>query len=173
MTQPNPKAAKEQQPEPEEEFILITVEGKKALEEELKRLLERERKEVLQHIRESRKMGEFMEDTDYDNAKKEQAFIQGRIEELLQILKMVKVVPKNKIPTNKVGFGSVVELINLSAGKQVTYRIVGPFEANPLEGKISYQSPLGEALMDKRVGDIVEVRTPAGVMRYKIAKISR
>jgi transcription elongation factor GreA len=172
MAQSKPKVPEEQE-QFEEEFILITEEGKRALEEELRRLLERERKEVLEHIRESRKMGEFMEDTDYDDAKKEQAFIQGRIEELQQILKMVKVVPKSKIPTSKVGFGSVVELTNLSTGRQVTYRIVGPFEANPLEGKISYQSPLGEALMDKRVGDIVEVRAPAGVTRYKIEKISR
>jgi transcription elongation factor GreA len=100
MAQPKPKVPEEQE-QFEEEFILITEEGKRALEEELRRLLERERKEVLEHIRESRKMGEFMEDTDYDDAKKEQAFIQGRIEELQQILKMVKVVPKSKIPTSK------------------------------------------------------------------------
>jgi transcription elongation factor GreA len=86
---------------------------------------------------------------------------------------MVKVVPKSKIPTSKVGFGSVVELTNLSTGRQVTYLFVGPFEANPLEVKISYKSPLGEALMDKRVGDIVEVKAPAGVTRYKIERISR
>ncbi|MCS7264496.1 MAG: transcription elongation factor GreA [Armatimonadetes bacterium] len=171
MAQPKPKPKEEQFEE--EERILITEEGKKALEEELRRLLERERKEVLEHIRESRKVGEFMEDTDYDDAKKEQAFIQGRIEELQQILRIVKVVPKNKIPTNKVGFGSVVDLTNLSTGRQVTYRIVGPFEANPLEGKISYQSPLGEALMDKRVGDVVEVRAPAGIIRYRVEKISK
>ncbi|MFN3422567.1 MAG: hypothetical protein ACK40X_12680, partial [Armatimonadota bacterium] len=103
MAQQKPKATEKQFEE--EEFILITEEGKKALEAELKRLLERERKEVLEHIRESRKVGEFLEDTDYDDAKKEQAFIQGRIEELQQILRIVKVVPKSKIPTNKVGFG--------------------------------------------------------------------
>ncbi len=171
MAQQKPKATEKQFEE--EEVILITEEGKKALEAELKRLLERERKEVLEHIRESRKVGEFLENTDYDDAKKEQAFIQGRIEELQQILRIVKVVPKSKIPTNKVGFGSIVELTNLATGRQVTYRIVGPFEANPLEGKISYQSPLGEALLDKRVGDIVEVRAPAGVTKYRVEKISR
>ncbi len=171
MAQPKPKPKEEQFEE--EEHIFITEEGKRLLEDELKRLLERERKEVLEHIRESRKVGEFMEDTDYDDAKKEQAFIQGRIEELQQILRIVKVVPKSKIPTNKVGFGSVVELTNLSTGRRVTYRIVGPFEANPLEGKISYQSPLGEALMNKQVGDIVEVRAPAGITRYKVEKISK
>lgn len=172
MAQQKPKAT-EKRFEEEEEAILITEEGKRALEAELKRLLERERKEVLEHIRESRKVGEFLENTDYDDAKKEQAFIQGRIEELQQILRIVKVVPKSKIPTNKVGFGSIVELTNLATGRQVTYRIVGPFEANPLEGKISYQSPLGEALLDKRVGDIVEVRAPAGVTKYRVEKISR
>ncbi|MFA0750964.1 MAG: hypothetical protein SLRJCFUN_001367 [Candidatus Fervidibacter sp.] len=171
MAQTKPSA--EEQFEFEEEGILITEEGKRALEAELQRLLERERKEVLEHIRESRKIGEFMEDTDYDDAKKEQAFIQGRIEELQQVLKMVRVVPKSKIPTSKVGFGSVVELTNLATGKRVTYRIVGPFEANPLEGKVSYQSPLGEALMEKKVGDIVEVRAPAGIVRYRVEKISR
>lgn len=170
MAQPKPKPKEKQF---EEDIILITEEGKKVLEEELKRLLERERKEVLEHIRESRKVGEFMEDTDYDDAKKEQAFIQGRIEELQQILKIVKVVPKSKVPTNKVGFGSIVELTNLKTGQKVSYRIVGPFEANPLEGKISYQSPLGTALMDKRVGEVVEVKAPAGVTRYRIEKISR
>ncbi|MCS7192559.1 MAG: transcription elongation factor GreA [Armatimonadetes bacterium] len=173
MAQPKPKPKEEQFEFEEEEHILVTEEGKKALEEELRRLLEKERKEVLEHIRESRKVGEFMEDTDYDDAKKEQAFIQGRIEELQQILKIVKVVPKSKIPTNKVGFGSIVELTNLSTGRQVTYRIVGPFEANPLEGKISYQSPLGEALMDKRVGDVVEVRAPVGIIQYRVEKISK
>lgn len=171
MAQPKPKPKEERFEE--EDIILITEEGKKALEDELKRLLERERKEVLEHIRESRKVGEFLEDTDYDDAKKEQAFIQGRIEELQQILKIVKVVPKSKVPTNKVGFGSIVELTNLKTGQKVSYRIVGPFEANPLEGKISYQSPLGTALMDKRVGEVVEVKAPAGVIQYRIEKISR
>ncbi len=157
----------------EEDVILITDEGKRALEEELKRLLERERKQVLEQIRESRKVGEFMEDTDYDDAKKEQAFLQGRIEELQQALKIVRVVPKSKIPTDRVGFGSVVELTNLATSKRVVYRIVGPFEANPLEGKISYQSPVGEGLLHKRVGDTVEIRAPAGVARYRVEKIRK
>ena len=87
----------------EEEGILITEEGKRALEAELQRLLERERKEVLEHIRESRKVGEFMEDTAYDDAKKEQAFIQGRIEELQQVLKLVRVVPKSKKSSTRIG----------------------------------------------------------------------
>lgn len=167
------RIAPEEQFDEQENIILMTEEGKKALEEELRRLLERERKEVLEHIRESRKIGEFTEDTDYNDAKKEQAFIQGRIEELQQLLKMVRVVPKNKVPTNKVGFGSIVELTNLVTGRRVTYRIVGPFEANPLEGKISYQSPLGESLMNKKIGDTVEVRAPAGITRYYIESISR
>lgn len=156
-----------------EEAILITEEGKRALEEELQRLLERERKEVLEQIREARKVGEFLEDTDYNDAKKEQAFLQGRIEELQQFLKLVQVVPKRKIPTKYVGFGSVVELTNLKTGKRVTYRIVGPFEADPLKGKVSYQSPLGEALMGKRIGDTVEVHAPAGITRYRVEKIRR
>jgi transcription elongation factor GreA len=66
-----------------------------------------------------------------------------------------------------------VELTNLATGKKVTYRIVGPFEANPLEGKVSYQSPIGEALMHKKVGDTVEVKAPAGIVRYRVEKISR
>ncbi|MCS7224999.1 MAG: GreA/GreB family elongation factor, partial [Armatimonadetes bacterium] len=119
------------------------------------------------------KIGEFMEDTDYDDAKKEQAFLQGRIEELQQALKIVRVVPRSKTPTDRVGFGSVVELTNLATSKRVVYRIVGPFEANPLEGKISYQSPVGEGLLDKRPGDTVEIRTPAGISRYRVEKISR
>lgn len=159
--------------EPSPKVIYMTEEGKGRLEEELRKLLSHERARVLADIRESRRMGEFIEDSDYDDAKKEQALLEGRIQELQEILRLVRVVPKRYVPTNKVGFGTIVELEDLDTQKRVTYQIVGPFEADPLKGRISYESPLGEHLMGKRIGDIVEVRVPVGLKRYKVVALRR
>ncbi|MCS7253363.1 MAG: transcription elongation factor GreA [Armatimonadota bacterium] len=159
--------------EPSPEVIYMTEEGKESLEGELHKLLSHDRKHVLADIRESRRMGEFIEDSDYDDAKKEQALIEGRIQELQEILRLVRVVPKRYVPTDRVGFGTIVELEDLDTQKRVTYQIVGPFEADPLKGRISYESPLGERLMGKRVGDIVEVRVPVGLKRYKVVALGR
>ncbi len=159
--------------EPSPEVIYMTEEGKERLEEELRKLLSHDRMRVLADIRESRRMGEFIEDSDYDDAKKEQALLEGRIQELQEILRLVRVVPKRYVPTSKVGFGTIVELEDLDTQKRVTYQIVGPFEADPLKGRISYESPLGERLMGKRIGDVVEVRVPAGLKRYKVVALRR
>ncbi|MFA4044453.1 MAG: hypothetical protein HZRFUVUK_001240 [Candidatus Fervidibacterota bacterium] len=155
------------------DVIYMTEEGKERLEEELRRLLSKDWQHVLAEIRESRSLGKFLEDSDYDDAKKEQAFIEGRIQELQEILKLVRVVPRKYVPVNKVGFGTIVELEDLDTQKHIVYQIVGPFEADPLKGRISYESPLGETLMGKKAGDIVEVKVPAGIRRYKIISLRK
>lgn len=159
--------------EPRPDVIYMTEEGRESLEMELRRLLSRERQHVLAEIRESRQLGGFLEDTDYDDAKKEQALIEGRIQELQEILRIARVVPKKYVPVDKIGFGTIVELEDLDTQKHTVYQIVGPFEADPIKGRISYESPLGESLMGKRVGDIVEVKAPIGLRRYKVIALRR
>lgn len=159
--------------EPRPDVIYMTEEGKQKLEDELRRLLSQERQQVLAEIRESRRMGEFIEDSDYDDAKKEQALIEGRIQELQEILRLVEVVPKDYIPTDKVGFGSIVELEDMQSRKRMSYQIVGPFEADPIAGRISYESPLGEQLVGCKVGDVVKVRAPVGMREYKVVNIRK
>jgi len=145
----------------------ITIAGKKELEQELE-LLKSKRSEVAEKVADARDFGDLKENAEYDVARQEQGLIETRIAEIEDILVNAKIIKKSS--TSEVSLGSKVELKTDS--KQVFYTVVGPVEADPLEGKISNQSPIGEALIGKKLGEEVTVTTPKGSIVYKIASIN-
>ncbi len=152
--------------------ILMTKEGFEQVRAELDHLKGVHRKEVAERIRESKQFGEFLENSEYEEAKAEQAYVEGRILELQHILQNAVVVEGPQEQGDKIGLGSVVKLVNESTGKEVEYRIVGPVEADPTNHRISYQSPVGQALLDHGTGDIVQVATPNGTNKYRVLSVT-
>jgi len=144
----------------------ITDEGKKELEAELEELKSR-RGDIADKIAEARDFGDLSENAEYDSAREEQGLVESRIAEIEDILLNAELIKASK--GSKVGLGSKVEL--KTGKKTVTYTVVGPVEADPLEGKISNESPIGVALMGKKVGDKVTITTPKGDINYEIVKI--
>lgn len=157
----------------EEKKKLLTYAGLKALEDELDNLKVVKRKEVAQKIKEAREQGDLSENAEYDAAKDEQRDIESRIEELEDILKNVEVVDEDEVDYNQINVGCQVVVQDLSSGREVTFHIVGSTEVNSLQGKISNESPFGQALLGKKVGDEVDVEAPSGIFRYKVLTISR
>lgn len=145
----------------------ITDEGKKELEAELAELKSR-RGAIADKIAEARDFGDLSENAEYDSAREEQGLVESRIAEIEDILLNAELIKTSK--SSKVVLGSKVEL--KTGKKTVVYTVVGPVEADPLEGKISNESPIGLALMDKKVGDIAVITTPKGEITYEIIKIS-
>jgi transcription elongation factor GreA len=149
--------------------VYVTPEGLKKLEDELEHLRTVKRQEVAQRLHEAMEDGELIENAEYEAAKNEQAFVEGRILELEHMLAQAQVIEPGK-STGVVGIGSTV-VIQEDSKPAETYTIVGAAEANPREGLISNESPLGQALLDHKVGDDVDVRAPAGTLRFRIVKI--
>ncbi len=147
----------------------LTREGFKKLQEELEYLRTVKRQEVAQRLHEAMEGGELIEDAEYEAAKNEQAFVEGRIQELEMLLANARVIEEEK-PSEVVQVGSRVT-IQEGDNEPETYVIVGPAEANPRNGRISNESPLGRALMEHRAGDIVRVDAPAGSFTVKILKV--
>lgn len=154
---------------------MLTAEGLKNLEEELEYLHNVKRKEIAEKIKVARSYGDLSENSEYDDAKNEQAIMEARITTIEAILKTAVIIDESDTSNEHVHLTSVVTIEILNTGKQAQYKIVGSGsnEANPREGKISDESPIGRALMEKSVGDIVEVETPGGVMNIKILKIGK
>lgn len=144
----------------------ITKEGKKELEKELEELKGR-RGEIAEKIASARDFGDLSENAEYDAAREEQGLVETRIAEIEDILQQAEIIKSSK--SSVVGLGSTVEL--KSDAKTVVYQMVGPVEANPLEGKISNESPIGQQLMGKKVGDEVKIKTPKGEIGYQIVAI--
>jgi transcription elongation factor GreA len=147
----------------------VTPEGLKKLEDELDHLRKVKRQEVAQRLHEAMEDGELIENAEYEAAKNEQAFVEGRILELEHMLAQAQVIEPGK-STGVVGIGSTV-VVQEDGKPSETYTIVGVAEANPREGLISNESPLGQALLDHKVGDDVDVRAPAGTIHFRIVKI--
>lgn len=152
---------------------LLTYEGLKALEDELHDLKVVKRKEVAEKIKEAREQGDLSENAEYDAAKDEQRDIEARIEEIEKILKYAEVVVEDEVDVDKINVGCTVSVLDVEYDEEIEFRIVGSSEANSLKGKISNESPVGKALMGKRVGDVVNVETQAGEFQYKILNIQR
>lgn len=144
----------------------ITDEGKKELEAELEELKAR-RGEIADKIAEARDFGDLSENAEYDSAREEQGLVESRVAEIEDILLNAELIKGGR--GSKVALGSKVEL--KTGKKSVTYSVVGPVEADPLDGKISNESPIGEALMGKKVGDTATITTPKGEITYEIVKI--
>lgn len=145
----------------------ITKDGKKALEKELEELKSR-RGEIAEKIAEARDYGDLSENAEYDSAREEQGLVESRVAEIEDILINAEIIKASK--GSGVTLGSSVEL--KSDKKTIVYTVVGPVEANPIEGKISNESPIGQALFGKAVGDKVKVSTPKGDIEYQITAIS-
>ncbi|MBM3932755.1 MAG: transcription elongation factor GreA [SAR202 cluster bacterium] len=148
----------------------LTLEGKQNLEQELENLKSVRRREVAERIRTAHEGGGNVDNAEYEDAKNEQAFVEGRIADLEEILSNAVVVASEDGGGNVVKFGSSV-VVSGQDGSKRTYTLVGSAEAVPLEGKISLDSPVGQALLGRKVGDTVEVRTPKGVNKLKITKV--
>ncbi|MDD3369433.1 MAG: transcription elongation factor GreA [Lachnospiraceae bacterium] len=152
---------------------VLTYEGLKRYEEELEELKVVKRKEVSQKIKEAREQGDLSENAEYDAAKDEQRDIEARIDELEKILKNVEVVVEDEVDLDKISVGCKIKIMDLEDGEELDYKIVGSTEANSLKGKISNESPVGRALIGKKVGDTVEVETQVGILKYKVLDIDR
>ena len=150
---------------------LLTREGLRALEDELQFLKVDKRQEVAQKIKEAREQGDLSENAEYDAAKDEQRDIEARIEEIEKILKYAEVADEDEIEQGVVNFGSEVTIQDIGLDEVNTFKIVGSTEANVLEGKISNESPLGIAIMKRRVGETITVEAPNGNFDYKILDI--
>lgn len=157
----------------EQKKNVLTYEGLKRYEEELQELKVNKRKEVAQKIKEAREQGDLSENAEYDAAKDEQRDIEARIEELEKILKNAEVVVEDEVDLDKINIGCRVRILDLEFNEELDYKIVGSTEANSLKGKISNESPVGHALIGKKVGDMVEVETQAGILKYKVLDIDR
>jgi len=151
--------------------IFLTPEGRAKLEAELEELRTNRRAEVAEAIHSAKEEGDIMENSAYDEAKNEQAFVEGRIMTIEQMLKNAVMIDKRRTNGDVVSVGSFVTVIERGNRDDDTYQIVGSAEADPLRGRISNESPVGRALLGKRVGDDVQVRIPDGVRHLKITEI--
>lgn len=153
--------------------VILTTEGHQKLEQELEQLKTVRRKEVSEKIKVALSFGDLSENSEYDEAKNEQAMVEARIAELEQMLKNASVLDESGITTDTIGVGSVIRIKHLKLGKEVTYKIVGSTEAAPLQKKISDESPVGKAMLGHHVGDIVDVEAPAGIIQYEVLEIGK
>ena len=152
---------------------ILTYEGLKKYQAELEHLKVVMRQEVAQKIKEAREQGDLSENTEYDAAKDEQRDIEARIEKLEEILKNAEVVDEDEVDLDKINIGCMIKILDVEYNEELSYKIVGSTEANSLKGKISNESLVGKALMGHKVGDTVEVETPAGLFAYKVLEIQR
>ena len=152
---------------------ILTYEGLKKLEDELQDLKVVKRKEVSQKIKEAREQGDLSENAEYDAAKDEQRDIEARIEEIEKILKNVEVVDEDEVDLDKVSVGCRVKVLDVTYNEEMEFKLVGSTEASSLMGKISNESPVGQALIGAKIGDVVTVETQAGGIDYKIIEIQR
>lgn len=155
----------------QEKVFPMTREGKDKLEQELEYLKTVKRKEVVERIKIARSFGDLSENSEYDSAKEEQAFVEGRVTTLENMIRNAKII-EGEADTSSVSLGRTVTFTELPEGDEETYTIVGSAEADPFEGKISNDSPIAKSLIGRQVGDEVTVQTPGGEMLVKIVKIS-
>lgn len=153
------------------EVSYLTAEGLEKLQNELKHLKSTVRTELSKRLRAAIQMGDLSENADYIQAKEEQAFIEGRILELDNLLSNVKLIEEKDRKDGKVDIGSTVTVQEDNFPEE-TYYLVGPKEADPPNGKISYESPIGKSLLNHKIGDEVEIQTPGGKLKLKIVKVA-
>ena len=152
---------------------VLTYAGLKKYEEELSNLKVYKRKEVAQKIKEAREQGDLSENAEYDAAKEEQRDIELRIEELENLLRNAEVVVEDEVELDKISVGCIVKVYDVEFEEELEFSIVGSTEANSLQNRISNESPVGKALLGRRVGETVTVETQAGDIAYRVLGISR
>ena len=153
--------------------IVLTPEGYEKLKQEIEYLSTDKRREVADRIRVAREFGDIAENAEYDDAKNEQALLEHRIAMLEDRMRAARVISKRDVTTDVVSVGSKVRLRDVKLKKTFEYHIVGSAEADPTENKLSNESPVGKAILGKKIEDIVMVKVPAGELKYKVVKIER
>jgi transcription elongation factor GreA len=151
--------------------VILTPEGYEKLKREIEFLSTDKRREVAERIKTAREFGDIAENAEYDDAKNEQAMLEHRIAQLEERLLAARVISKKEIAKDVVSIGSHVRLKDMDANETVEYHIVGSAEANPMEYKLSNESPVGKAIMGKKKGEVVEVSAPRGSLKFKILEI--
>ena len=153
--------------------FMLTEEGLKQREEELEYLKSVKRKDVADKIKVALSFGDLSENSEYDEAKNEQAQVESRILELETMLKNAVVIDESDLSTDVVKIGGKVKLVDLDSGEEEEYQIVGSTEANPFKGSISDECPIGRAVVGRKLGETIEIEAPGGVIRYQIVEIAR
>jgi transcription elongation factor GreA len=153
--------------------VILTLEGLAKLEKELEILKTVKRREVAERIKQALEFGDISENSEYEDAKNEQGFIEGRILLIGKMLRNAKVIDEQEIHADVVSIGSKVTLIETNGTNEVEYMIVGSAEADPDQAKISNESPVGRSLMGQKVGSIINVNVPIGTIQYKIKAIKK
>jgi transcription elongation factor GreA len=151
--------------------VILTPEGYGKLKEEIERLSTVKRREVAERIKHAREFGDITENSEYDDAKNEQAMLEHRIATLEERLANARVIEAADVPSDVVGIGTRVRLKDLDANETIEYTIVGSAEADPAEQRLSNESPVGKAILGKKKGEVVEVAAPRGSLKYKIMEI--
>jgi len=153
--------------------VILTEDGLKQLQEEVSHLSTVKREEVAERIRAAREFGDITENSEYDDAKNEQALLEHRIGVLQEKLRRARVIKDSDIDTEKVCVGSTVTVRDKDAGDIRVYTLVGSAEADPTKARLSNESPVGQAIIGKRVGDVVTVPVPVGALHYEIVSIGK
>ncbi|ACL68835.1 transcription elongation factor GreA [Halothermothrix orenii] len=153
--------------------VLLTQEGYEKLEKELDYLVNVKRRQVAKRIKVAREFGDIGENSEYDDAKNEQAFIEGRIKEIENMLRNARIIKDEEVTGDTVNLGTTVKLKDRSTDEVFSYTIVGSAEADPLNFKISNESPIGKAIIGHKIGDVVKVEVPSGIMEYEILAIEK
>jgi transcription elongation factor GreA len=154
-----------------EKEVLLTQEGFTKLENELENLKTVKRREVAERIKQAIEFGDISENSEYEDAKNEQAFIEGRILTLEKMLRNARIIEYEQNDSDVVNIGAKISLKDMEYGDEFKYTIVGSAEADPNNNKISFESPVGKAILGKKLGDVVEVNVPAGKVKYKILSV--
>lgn len=154
-----------------EKEVILTTEGLLKLEQELENLKSVKRREVAERIKQAIEFGDISENSEYEDAKNEQAFIEGRIITLEKMLRNAKVIEPVDSDADTVHIGAKILLKDMEYGDEFSYTVVGSAEADPANNKISYESPVGRAILGKREGETVEVNVPAGKLLYQIIEV--
>ena len=153
--------------------IILTDEGLQKLENELEELKTVKRKEIANKIKVALSFGDLSENSEYDEAKNEQAFVESRIIQIENMLKNAKILDQSDVSTEKVSMGSKVKVKDLEFDEEICYQIVSSAESNPDENKISDESPIGQALLSQKIGQSVEIEAPIGLIKLEILEITK
>lgn len=157
----------------ERKEVLLTKEGLHKLENELEYLKSVKREEVAERIKQAIAFGDISENSEYEDAKNEQAFIEGRIASLEKTLKNARLMDASDVPLDTVSLGSRITLKDLDSGRQFSVILVSSVESKLKDGKISDESPVGRAVLGKKINDVVDVEAPRGIIQYKIINVER
>ncbi|MCH5196629.1 MAG: transcription elongation factor GreA [Oscillospiraceae bacterium] len=154
-------------------ITILTRKGEEKLKAELNELRSVRRREVAEKIKVALSFGDLSENSEYDEAKNEQGIIESRIAEIEAILAHAQVIDDEDISTEKVGIGTTVKILDVEMDEEMEFKIVGTKEADINNGKMSDESPIGAAIMGKKVGEEVDVETPTGIIKFKVLEISK